>query len=46
MLIGVGVVATFLLTRVIAQRLAMEFLPDSGGRRAGGPAGRENLECV
>ncbi|HKP28238.1 MAG TPA: hypothetical protein VJU15_02505 [Gemmatimonadales bacterium] len=28
MLIGVGVVGTFLLTRVIAQRLAMEFLPD------------------
>ena len=28
MLIGIGVVGTFLLTRVIAQRLAMEFLPD------------------
>lgn len=28
MLIGIGVFTTFLLTRVIAQRLAMEFLPD------------------
>jgi hypothetical protein len=28
MLIGIGVMSSFLLTRVIAQRLAMEFLPD------------------
>ena|SRR6185503_15988878 len=28
MTIGIGVLGTFLLTRVIAQRLAMEFLPD------------------
>ena len=28
MMIGIGVLGTFLLTRVIAQRLAMEFLPD------------------
>jgi len=28
MLIGVGVVGTFLQSRVIAERLAMEFLPD------------------